>query len=108
VAIAFVIIYTLVFCIFLLTDCNPVDAQWNQLDPTYTKKYHCVSTSAEILQGRISGGFMVFTDFYSVTLPALLCFRISMTQRQRIALLVVFGAGYLYVATSVPRGLLRG
>jgi hypothetical protein len=102
VAIAFVVVYTLLFCIFLLTECSPIDAQWNQLNPTYTKKYHCVSINAQVLQGRISGGFMVFTDFYSVTLPAILIFRLALTRQQRIALIFVFGVGYLYVATSVP------
>jgi hypothetical protein len=97
-AIGFVIIYTIVFNVFLLTECFPLDALWNQLNPNYTKKYHCMSTNAQILQGRISGGFMVFTDFYSVTLPAILIFRLSMTKRQRIALMLIFGVGYLYVS----------
>ena len=98
-AIGFVVVYTVIFTIFLITECYPLDALWNQLNPNYTEKYRCTSTNTQILQGRISGGFMVFTDFYSVTLPAILIFRISMTQRQRIALIVIFGVGYLYVAT---------
>jgi hypothetical protein len=98
-AIGFVVVYTLIFTIFLLTDCYPLEALWNEVNPYYTKKYRCTSINTQVLQGRISGGFMVFTDFYSVTLPAILIFRISMTQRQRIALIVIFGVGYLYVAT---------
>jgi hypothetical protein len=100
-AISFVVVYTLIFVIFLLTDCHPLDALWSQLNPAYTEKYHCVSLNTQILQGRISGAFMVFTDFYSVTLPAVLIFRLSMTRRQRIALVVIFGVGYLYVAISL-------
>ena len=68
-AIGFVVVCTIIFTIFLLTECHPLDAIWNELNPNYTKKYRCVSTNSQILQGRISGGFMVFTDFYSVTLP---------------------------------------
>jgi hypothetical protein len=102
-AIIFVILYTIVFVVCLLTVCFPLDSIWNQFDPTYTKKYHCVSLNAQILPARISGGMMVFTDFYSVTLPAILVFRLSLSQRQRIALVCIFGMGYSYVAISVPR-----
>jgi len=102
-AIGFVVLYTTIFTIFLLTECHPLDAQWNSLDATYTKKYHCTPMNAQILQGRISGGFMVFTDFYSVTLPAILVFKVTLTQRQRIALIVIFGLGYLVVGAGIVR-----
>jgi len=103
VAIGFVVVYSIVFLTFLLTSCYPLVATWKKLDPNYKHPYHCQSPDLSVTTVRISGALMVFTDFYSVTLPAVLVFRLRMGWRQRFALIIIFGIGYVVVGAGIVR-----
>jgi hypothetical protein len=95
-AMGFAIVFTAVFFILLFALCKPFTAYWRKYDvlhpPTH---YHCPSDDATSALGKAAGAFSVVTDFYSVTLPALLLMRIEMTKRRKCALMFVFGVGYL-------------
>jgi hypothetical protein len=94
-SIAFVALYSLGLGIFMFNMCYPIEANWLQYDPTYTRSYHCQKQS--LLDGSaLAGGTLsIITDFISVTLPAILLLNVRLTRRQRLGLVLVFGLGYL-------------
>jgi hypothetical protein len=94
-AIAFVIVYSTGLGIFMLNMCYPVQANWKQYDPTYTRDYHCQKQSILDGSSMFGGALSIITDFISVTLPAVLLYNVRLTQRQRIGMMAVFGLGYL-------------
>lgn len=96
-AIAFVIVYTIVFFALLITTCSPVEAIWMQFsfEWTSTHKYKCVSNATIEAASKAAGGLSVVSDFYSVMLPAVLLMRIRINKRQRYGLMFIFGMGYL-------------
>jgi hypothetical protein len=96
-AIGFVIVYTIVFSVLLLTNCKPIEATWLQYNFgwTATHKYKCVSNPSIVAASKAAGGLSVVSDFYSVMLPAILLMRIRINQRQRYGLMFIFGTGYL-------------
>jgi hypothetical protein len=73
----------------------PLEAQWRRLNSTYTRKYQCALPETQTAVSELSGALSVITDFYSVLLPAMLVFKIQVTRRQRIGLLLIFGMGSL-------------
>lgn len=96
-AIAFVIIYTIIFFCLLITTCTPVEAIWQQFSFEWVEKhkFKCASDAKIVAASKAAGGLSVVTDFYSVMLPALLLMRIRISQRQRYGLMFIFGIGYL-------------
>jgi hypothetical protein len=97
IGIAFVTLYTIALGIFMLNMCDPLEAFWKLYDPTFERKYRCLSQDVQDDSAIISGCLSVITDFYSVTLPAILIFKVKVTKRQRWGLFVIFGLGYLSV-----------
>jgi hypothetical protein len=96
-AIAFIVMYSIALFIFMFNMCYPLEAYWRQYDPTYTTKYHCQNQGVLDASAMIGGALSVITDFYSVTLPAILFLKVNITRKQRFGLFVIFGLGYLYV-----------
>jgi hypothetical protein len=93
--IAFVIAYTLAMFVFLCSACTPIEAEWRAIDATYHTKYHCAPAQTQWAAAASSGAFSVFSDAYSVFLPAILLFRIKVTTRQRVGLMFIFGVSFL-------------
>ena len=81
--------------ILLFTACAPIEALWRKLDPKYNEKFHCAPQRVQAGISELSGALSVFSDIYSVILPAVLLFRLKTTRRQRIGLIFVFGLGIL-------------
>jgi hypothetical protein len=94
-AIFIVAAYTIISFVLLLTTCKPLDSLWRQVDPTYTKQWHCVSRHMQFSGALCSGVMSVITDLYSVMLSAMLLLRIRTTKRQKVGLIVIFGLGSL-------------
>lgn len=95
IAIAFVVLYTVVFTILLITNCMPVEAAWRRFDLNYTKPYKCLSPDVEALKTVVWGALSIFTDFYSVILPAFILLRLKMSFRQKLGLYMVFALGFM-------------
>jgi ABC-type Fe3+ transport system permease subunit len=99
IAMAFVVITTVVISALLLTTCRPMHAWWMQYDLTWNTlnkdKMYCTPVKDTVAVGRLAGSFSVITDFYSVMLPAVLLMRIRINKRQRWGLIFIFGIGYL-------------
>ena len=79
----------------MLNMCYPMESNWMQYDPTYTRSYHCQRQSSQDGSSVAGGVLSIITDFVSVTLPAILVFNVRLTKRQRLGLIFVFGLGYL-------------
>jgi hypothetical protein len=94
-AMGVILAYTLIMFSLLVGTCTPVDAFWRKFDPAYMEHYHCTGPRAQTKVSQLTGSLSVITDFYSVLLPALLVFRMTIPRRQRIALMLVFGLGVL-------------
>jgi hypothetical protein len=93
----FVLSYTLVITVFVATACIPLETVWRLGDPTFQKPFKCQSLELQkvvILTGASSN---VATDVYTVVLPTLLLLKLKITNRQRIALMAIFGLGIVCV-----------
>ena len=94
-AMAIVVVYTFVMYILLIETCHPLDAYWLQYSPTYLKPYRCSPVETQLKVSELTGALSVITDFYSVILPAIVVFRMKITHRQRVGLMLIFGLGFL-------------
>jgi uncharacterized RDD family membrane protein YckC len=94
-SIAFVVLYTIVFFVLIYLTCVPLEALWMQYEPTYKTTYHCSSSSVSYSISILTGVLSVISDLYSVLLPTLLLFSLSISMRQKIGLMCIFGAGFL-------------
>jgi hypothetical protein len=94
-AIGFILLFTIVFSILVITACSPVEALWKRYDATYTHSYKCTEIGLQVRLAKLAGALSVITDFYSVMLPAALLLRIRINRRQRMGLLFIFGMGFL-------------
>ena len=94
-SIAFVVGYTISFFVLIYLACTPIEALWRQYDPQYTTPYHCSSASQNYSISLLTGILSVVSDLYSVLLPTALLFSLSISLRQKIGLMFIFGAGFL-------------
>ena len=95
IAMAFVVCNTVIFFALMCTTCKPLDAFWRMYEPNYTVDYTCTPASKQKYGSLVSGALSVFTDWYSVMLPATLLFRMKINRRQKIGLIFIFGTGFL-------------
>jgi hypothetical protein len=95
-SIAFVVLYFIVFLTNLFVGCRPLNAYWNQVDLAWSAtnqgKYHCYDEALDIV---MAGIFSVIQDFIACGLPTILLWKTRVPKRQKIALGVVFGVGFL-------------
>lgn len=96
-SIAFIILFTVAFVVLLLAECSPIDAVWQSLDPLYSAPHRCIDQHGVLIITFFANGIFLFTDVLCVTLPAIVVMRLSLDCRSRLALLLVFSIGYLYV-----------
>jgi hypothetical protein len=96
---AFAVVTTVVPTGLLFASCKPFKAIWLQWDLVWVYanayKFHCQPAKITLLVGQLSGAFSVISDFYSVLLPSILLLQMRLNKRQRIALFLVFGLGYV-------------
>lgn len=94
-SIGFVVIYTITFFAVIYASCIPIEALWRKYDPTYTTPYRCTSPGQAYSLSIVIGALSVVSDLYSVLLPTLLLFSLSISVRQKVGLMFIFGAGFL-------------
>ncbi|KAF2396765.1 hypothetical protein EJ06DRAFT_482660, partial [Trichodelitschia bisporula] len=109
-AITFVVVYTIVVSFLVLFTCNPIPAVWKNYDLQWaqTHKFSCTSRPVQTWVAELTGALSVFSDVYSILLPAALLMRIRISRRQRIGLLFVFGVGFLVVGSGIARTIFLG
>lgn len=91
-AIAFVVLYIVVFLQVLVFVCIPTEAFWRQYDLSYGSNFKCMDGQVPSV---LAGTFSVFTDLYSVLLPCWLFWTLQIPRGQKIALWGVFAVGFL-------------
>ncbi|RDL34805.1 uncharacterized protein BP5553_07933 [Venustampulla echinocandica] len=84
---AFVSIYTVVFCFYYLFQCWPIYAYWD-IFPTYPHK--CIKTDAGIFATSI---IHTLTDLLVTLIPMPLLATLRIPRRQKIAVMSLFGLG---------------
>ncbi|OQO13935.1 hypothetical protein B0A48_00810 [Cryoendolithus antarcticus] len=101
-AIAFTVSYTLVFVIFLFTNCKPFDAYWKAFNPIYatTQEYTCIDTKVINI---LAGVFASLSDLYAVALPCIITWNLDMPRPQKIGLNIIFSLGLGVIAISGVR-----
>lgn len=94
-AIAFVVAYFVVFWINLFIGCRPLAAYWSQIDPFWEaqNEYQCIDEARNLLA---ASGISVLQDFIACGLPTILLWKVQFPRRQKIALGIIFGVGFLY------------
>lgn len=97
--------YTVAFSIVPIFACSPISAFWNQVDFGRTLQaggyhYNCINEGADLLA---NGIISTVQDFIAALLPTLLCWRLQITIRQKIALYSVFAFSYSTVAIGAIR-----
>ncbi|KAF2134719.1 integral membrane protein [Dothidotthia symphoricarpi CBS 119687] len=103
VSLASIVLYTFGFLLAMCFACRPLNAFWNQLDRSKVKAgftYKCYNESAHLLATSI---IVTLQDFVTTTLPAVLCWKLHITVRQRFALYACFGIGYVVTIISALR-----
>jgi hypothetical protein len=95
-AIAFVVIYFIIFWINLFIGCRPFNAFWNQVNLFWVAankgKYQCINEPANLLAAAI---ISVIQDFIACGVPTILFWKLRIPKRQKIALAAIFGVGFL-------------
>ena len=94
-SIGFVVLYTIVYFVLILTTCTPVAADWRSLNPAYTAVYHCASFPLQKKLALLGGILSVISDLYSVLLPTSVLLNLNISTRQKVGLIFIFGAGFL-------------
>jgi hypothetical protein len=97
-AIAFVVVYFIVFWVNLFTGCRPFYAFWMQVDLVWAAenagKYYCFDELKNLI---VAAGISVAQDFIACGLPMILFWKLKVPRRQKVALGAIFGVGFLYV-----------
>jgi hypothetical protein len=95
-AIAFVATYFAVFTINLFVGCRPFRAFWMEADMVWSArnagKFHCFNEGANIIGAAV---ISVIQDFIACGMPSVLFWKTRLPQRQKIALGILFGVGFL-------------
>jgi len=103
-AILFVILYFLAYFILLFLACRPIAAFWMQADFTWSLenegKYHCIDEAAQLIS---AAGVSAAQDFIACGLPMVLFWKARIPRRQKIALALVFGVGFIVCVIGVLR-----
>jgi hypothetical protein len=93
-ALAFVAVYYFIFMINLFVGCQPIEAFWLQVNIFSEERYHCIDEAANLIA---AAAISVVQDFLACGLPMVLFWKLRIPPRQKIALVVIFGVGFLSV-----------
>jgi hypothetical protein len=98
----FVTMYTIIFTAIITIQCTPIDEFWLEYDPEWVSTHtnNCWSIHSDGILARFVGTLSVFTDWYTVMLPAILILPMKMTKKQKHGLMFIFGMGYVLVAST--------
>jgi hypothetical protein len=97
-AIAFVVLYFIIFSINILNICKPFDSFWKQADYAWLfsddnlSKFKCQNEAAALIAAAIISSIQ---DFIAFGLPIVLLWRLRIPKRQRLALAMIFAVGFL-------------
>jgi hypothetical protein len=95
-AIAFVAIYWVVFTLNLYLGCRPFRAFWMEADMEWSAlnagKFHCFNEGNNLIAAAVVSGVQ---DFIACGMPSILFWKTKLPRRQKIALGVLFGVGFL-------------
>jgi hypothetical protein len=96
--------YTAAFIIVLVFSCRPFSAWWEQVDfakkLSGTYRYNCLDEGADVVA---NGIISTVQDFIVAFLPTLLCWKLQMPLRQKVALYGIFAISYSTVAIGAMR-----
>jgi hypothetical protein len=100
-----IICYTIAFIVVLSFTCQPFSAWWQQVNFALQLlpggyQYHCINEGADVVA---NGIVATVQDFIVATLPTILCWRIQIPIRQKIALYSIFLVSYSTVAIGAMR-----
>jgi hypothetical protein len=91
-AIAFVVVYYIIFTINLFIGCRPIYAFWMQIDPFWERKYTCIDEASNLIAAAV---ISVIQDFIVCGMPSILFWKLRIPLKQKIALAAIFGIGFL-------------
>jgi hypothetical protein len=100
-----IVCYTIVFIVVLSFTCQPFSAWWDQVNFAMRLlpggyQYHCLNEGADVVA---NGIVATVQDFIVATLPTILCWKIQIPIRQKIALYAIFMVSYSTVAIGALR-----
>jgi hypothetical protein len=98
-------VYTVAFVLVLAFACRPLAAFWEQVDFSKTLRpegyhYSCINEGADVVANGIAA---TAQDFIVAFLPTLLCWKLQMPIRQKLALYGIFAISYTTVAIGAVR-----
>ncbi|KAJ4305542.1 hypothetical protein N0V90_001073 [Kalmusia sp. IMI 367209] len=103
VSLVSVVLFTTGYLFALFFSCSPLHAFWDQLNLAKVAggfEYRCGNEFAHLLS---AGIISTVQDFIATTLPAILCWNLQISLKQKIALYACFGFGYLVTIISAVR-----
>ncbi|TDZ67526.1 hypothetical protein CTRI78_v002834 [Colletotrichum trifolii] len=95
--IVFHILFFIVCIVVTLSQCQPLHRMW---DLTQTAREDCINTTAFFY---FTSGFNIVTDIWILVLPIKTLMGILRPRKEKIALVIIFGAGALATITSIIR-----
>ncbi|KAB8254856.1 hypothetical protein BDV32DRAFT_142559 [Aspergillus pseudonomiae] len=86
--------YSVAFLAVIFGSCQPLHAYWNQIDPLWRESHtwECYNEAAHIIVATVVA---LIQDAVVTTLPAILCWNLRISFREKIALGSIFVVGYL-------------
>jgi len=93
-SIVFVVAYGVIFALLLFLTCRPISAFWHLVDPIWalSHKFTCTDEAAEIL---VAATISILQDIIAFALPVMLVWNLQLPQRQKVAVMGIFGVGLL-------------
>ncbi len=92
------ICYAVVFDLLLAFQCNPIAGAWLSWDGTYTAK--CISIN---LLGWSAAAINIVLDLCVIILPLPELFRLSMSLRKKVQIIMMFAVGFFVTFVSIIR-----
>ena len=102
-SLVFVFLYTALFAVLGVLGCRPVSAFWDKYNIIkLSQGYHgtCGDEATGVMISTIIGAVQ---DFITTTMPAVLCWKLHVSFRERMVLTTVFAVGYLISVIAVLR-----
>ena len=96
-------IYTIFYALVILFTCRPLSAYWDHMDPiklVADYKFQCFDEGAKVIT---NGIIATVQDFIAALLPTILCWKLQLSRRDKVALFSVLTLGYTTVIVSSLR-----
>ncbi|KAE8146654.1 hypothetical protein BDV25DRAFT_143484 [Aspergillus avenaceus] len=102
VSIASVIAYSIAFIVVIFASCTPLNAFWNQVNPKWeaTHTWKCYNEPVHLLA---ASSIALIQDVIATTLPAILCWNLRISSREKVALGSIFVVGYMTAVIAAVR-----